>query len=163
LPGRTTIQKDPNGANYGHGFTVRSPGWIEEQIYLTPYTGQKVQVRFEYVTDDGPVYNGIFIDDIRIPELSFYEDVEATGGDWQAHGFIRLANVMPQEWLLQLETQKDEGTTVERLHLGPDNTGRWTVDLHSGETAVLVVSGVTRVSTELAAYTYAITIGDLDS
>ncbi|KPK04237.1 MAG: hypothetical protein AMJ56_17810, partial [Anaerolineae bacterium SG8_19] len=68
-------------------------------------------------------------------------------------------NVMPQEWLLQLVTQKDERTTVERLHLGPDNTGRWTVDLRSGETAVLVVSGVTRVTTEPAAYTYAITTG----
>ena len=162
LPGRTTTQRDPNGANYGHGFTGKSLGWIEEQIDLTPYAGQKVQVRFEYVTDDGPVYNGIFVDDIRIPELSFYDDVEATGGDWQAQGFIRLANVMPQEWLLQLVTQKDERTTVERLHLGPDNTGRWTVDLRSGETAVLVVSGVTRVTTVPAAYTYAITTGDLD-
>ncbi len=159
LPGRTTTQRDPNGANYGHGFTGKSSGWIEEQIDLTPYAGQKVQVRFEYVTDDGPVYNGIFVDDIRIPELSFYDDVEATDGDWQALGFIRLANVMPQEWLLQLVTQKDEGTTVERLHLEPDNTGRWTVDLRSGETAVLVVSGVTRVTTEPAAYTYAITTG----
>jgi hypothetical protein len=109
------------------------------------------------VTDDGPVYNGIFLDDIRIPELGFYDDVESTGGDWEAHGFVRLANVMPQEWLLQLVSQKDGWATVEQLQLEPDNSGRWTVDLRSGETAVLVVSGVTRVTTEPAAYVYAIT------
>jgi immune inhibitor A len=159
LPGRKTREGDPNGANYGHGFTGKSAGWIEEKMDLTPYVGQKVQVRFEYVTDDGPVHNGIFVDDIRIPELSFYDDVESTGGDWEAHGFIRLANVMPQDWLLQLVTQTDEGATVEQLQLEPDNTGRWTVDLRSGETAVLLVSGVTRVTTEPAAYAYAIATG----
>ncbi|MGD2049288.1 MAG: immune inhibitor A [Chloroflexota bacterium] len=157
LPGRTTTKRDPNGANFDNSFTGKSKEWIEEQIDLSPYIGQEVQVRFEYVTDDGPVYNGIFLDDIRIPELGFYDDVESTGGDWEAHGFVRLANVMPQEWLLQLVSQKDGWATVEQLQLEPDNSGRWTVDLRSGETAVLVVSGVTRVTTEPAAYVYAIT------
>jgi hypothetical protein len=157
LPGRTTTENDPNDANYGHGFTGKTEGWVLEQIDLTPYTGQKVQIRFEYVTDDGPVNDGIFIDDIRIPELSFYDDVETDEGGWEAHGFIRLANVVPQEWLLQLVTQKGEQTTVEQLHLKPDESGRWKVDLRSGETATLVVSGVSRVTTEPAPYAYSIT------
>ncbi len=160
LPGRTTTENDPNGANYGHGFTGQSAGWIEEQMDLAPYAGQKVQIRFEYVTDDGPVNNGIFIDDIRIPELNFYDNVEAGEGEWAPRGFIRLANVIPQEWLLQLVAEKGGQTTVEQLLLGPDNAGRWAVTLQEGETATLVVSGISRVTTEPAGYAYAITAGN---
>jgi predicted amidohydrolase YtcJ len=70
-------------------------------------------------------------DDIRNPELSFYDDVETDAGGWGAHGFIRLANVVPQEWLLQLVTQKGELTTVEQRHRKADERGRWNADLPS--------------------------------
>ncbi len=68
LPGQTTTHDDPNVVNYGNGFTGLSNGWIQEKIDLTPYGGQQVQIRFKYLTDDGPVYAGIFLDDIEIPE-----------------------------------------------------------------------------------------------
>jgi len=156
LAGQTTTDYDPNGANYGNGYTGVSDGWIQEKVDLTSYAGHKVHIRFEYVTDDGPVHAGIFLDDIRIPELDLHHDAESGDAGWVARGFTRSAMLMPQEWLLQLVTQGHDRTTVERLQLNPDNTGRWRVSLDSGEAAVLIVSGRTRVTTEPAEYWYAI-------
>ncbi len=62
LPGQTTTNHDPNGANYGNGYTGFSGGWIQEVIDLTPYVGQKVWVRFEYLTDAGVTHAGFFLD-----------------------------------------------------------------------------------------------------
>jgi len=157
LPGQTTTNTDPNGANYGNGYTGISDGWIQEKIDLTPYAGHKVQIRFEYVTDDGPLHAGIFLDDIRIPELDLHYDAELGDAGWVARGFMRSAMLMPQEWLLQLVMQGHAQTTVERLQLNPDNTGRWRVKLDSDEAAALILSGRTRVTTEPAEYWYTIT------
>jgi hypothetical protein len=158
LPGQTTTDYDSNGANYGHGYTGVSNGWIQEKIDLTPYVGQKVQIRFEYLTDDGPTHAGLFLDDIEVPELDYRHIAESGDGGWAARGFIRTANVLPQEWLLQLVRQERDQTTVERLQLNPDNTGRWAVDLGPNERAVLAVSGRTRVTSEPAEYWYTITM-----
>jgi len=49
---------------------------------------------------------------------------------------------------------------MERLQLQPDNTGRWVIDLDSGEIAVVVVSGRTRAATEAAGNWYRITKND---
>jgi len=156
LPGQWTTQEDTYGANYGHGYTGFSGGWVQERIDLTPYVGQAVQIRFEYVTDDGPLGAGVFLDDVEIAALGYRHEAEADDGGWVARGFSRSPLVLPQAWLLQLVTQRQEGTTVERLALGPDNSGRWVVDLDAGESAVLIVSGRTRVTTEPARYQYGI-------
>jgi immune inhibitor A len=160
LPGRTTTNDDLAGANYGNGYTGTSQGWTQERIDLTAYAGRRVQVRFEYVTMDGPKRTGVLLDDIEIPELGYRHDAEADEGGWAAHGFVRNALVMPQEWLLQLVTQRKDGTTVERLRLEADQTGRWAVELGPGERAILVISGCTRVTTEPAEYWYRITAAD---
>jgi hypothetical protein len=160
LPGQTTTNTDPTGANYGNGYTATSDDWIQEKIDLTSYAGQKVQVRFEYLTDAGVTHAGMFLDDIEIPELGYRYDAESGDEGWAAQGFMRNANVTPQRWLLQLVTQKSGKTTIERLPLNPDNSGRWVVSLNSGDKAYLIVSGLTRVTTEPAEYWYSITAQD---
>jgi hypothetical protein len=62
--------------------------------------------------------------------------------------------MIPQQWLVQLITQRQKQTTVERLQLAEDHTGSWTVNLGPEETAVLAVSGITRETTEPAEYWY---------
>ncbi len=159
LPGQKTALADPDGLNYGPGYTGSSSGWVQEKIDLTPFAGQKVQVRFEYLTDDGPLRDGIFLDDIEIPEMGYRDDTESNAGGWTTRGFSRIAPLLPQEWLLQLVTQRPGWTAVERLQLEPNNSGRWVFDLGPGETAVLIVSGRTRVTTEPADYWYVISAG----
>jgi hypothetical protein len=156
LPGQTTTSEDPNGSNLGHGYTGYSGGWIEEVVDLTPYAGEEVLIRFQYLTDEGPVRVGWLLDDIAIPELDFWDNVETGERDWEGEGFNRNALILPQEWLVQLVKLGDGQTIVEGLELNADNSGSWTVQLGAGERAILVISGCTRVTTERADYWYRI-------
>ncbi len=160
LPGQTTVDGDSNGLSFGHGYTGRSDGWIQERIDLTSYAGENVKIRFEYVTDDGPLRPGFLLDDIEIPELNYRHDAESGDGGWAAGGFLRQANILPQEWLVQLLRPEAGEHAVERLPLNQDNSGRWTVTLAPGETAALAISGQTRDTAEPAEYRLRISISD---
>jgi len=166
LPGQNTTNTDPNGANYGNGYTGKSgtadkkapAKWIQEKIDLSEYVGKKVQVRFEYLTDAAVTHAGFFVDDVAVPEINYRDDVEQGAGSWQAKGFIRHANVLPQQWLVQLITVGKTETTVEKLPLANDQTGQWTVHLGTDvDHAVLTISGLTPVTTEPAQYWFAVT------
>ncbi|MGW8319222.1 MAG: hypothetical protein ACWGPS_08215 [Candidatus Promineifilaceae bacterium] len=160
LAGQRTSNNNPNGANYGNGYTGSSSGWTQERIDLQFFVGQRVQLRFEYLTDDGPVSSGMLIDDIKIPELAYGHGAESGDGGWTGRGFSRCAPLLPQEWLLQLIIQRRNQTTVERLQLEGDRSGRWTINLGTGEMGILIVSGQTRITAEPADYWYAIADGD---
>jgi hypothetical protein len=122
------------------------------------YAGKKVQVRFEYLTDAAVTHAGFFVDDIQVPEINYRDDAESGNGGWVARGFIRLANVLPQQWLVQLVTVGKTETTVEKLPLADDQTGQWSVHLGTDvDHAVLTISGLTPVTTEPARYWFAVT------
>ncbi len=153
---------NPAGNAYGPGYTGKSgengPVWIEESLDLTPYAGQEILLRFEYVTDDAVNRSGWSIDDIRIPEINFADDVENGPGEWQAEGFVRIDNVLPQHFLAQV-IEIGDTVTVRQIPLDATNYGTLTVQ-GLGSTldrAVLVVSGLTRVTTQPASYEYKLT------
>jgi hypothetical protein len=167
LPGQSTTNDDPNGANYTDGYTNKSgvpasdkkskAKWIQERIDLGQYSGKKIQLRFEYITDAGVTHAGFFVDDIEIPEVQYRYDAEVGDDGWQAKGFIRLANILPQRWLVQLVSFGDNGIAVERLPIASDQTGRWNIHLGQDvERAVLAISGLTPGTTELARYWFAV-------
>ncbi len=153
--------ENPNGNSFGWGYTGRSGGgskaeWIQEKVDLTPYAGQKILVRFEYITDDAVNRPGFALDDVAVPEIGYFSDFEADGGGWEAAGFVRHANVLPQRWLVQLVLFGPQ-TTVQRLTLNPDQTGEWEIPLGGGvERAVVVVSAYAPVTTEVASYQFSV-------
>ncbi|MBN1991901.1 MAG: immune inhibitor A [Anaerolineae bacterium] len=152
---------NPTGNAYGPGYTGISgggPGWIEENIDLSGYTGREVLIRFEYVTDDGINLPGWAIDDISIPEIGFYDDVEPGPGDWQAAGFVRIDNVLPQKFLVQVLEIGDE-IKVTPLPLDEANHGSLTINGlgNTLDRAILMVSGLTPVTTQPARYEYKLT------
>ena len=107
LRGTYSTDQNPNGNSFGWAYTGLSgggdiPGWVQERVDLTPYAGQEVLIRFEYVTDDAVNHAGLCLDDISIPELGYSDDVESDGGGWDARGFVRSNNRLPQRFLLQL-------------------------------------------------------------
>lgn len=135
---------NPSGNSYGCGYNAETGGWIEEKVDLSAYAGKKVQVRFEYVTDAAVNGEGIMFDDISIPETNYSTDFEADDGGWQAAGFVRIENVLPQTFRLAL-ILKGSKTTVQTITVNPDQTADIDVDLSGDVTeAVLVVSGTTR-------------------
>ena len=85
---RTTTE-NPQGNAYAPGYTGSSGGWVDETVDLTPYAGQDVLIRFEYVTDAAVTQPGMFIDDIEIPEIGFADDAESGEGSWISEGWIR--------------------------------------------------------------------------
>jgi immune inhibitor A len=151
---------NPTGNNFGWGYTGNSGGgrsgdWIYESIDLTAYTGQEILVSFEYVTDAAVNRAGFLIDDIAVPELGYFADFEADDHGWQAEGFVRVDNLLPQTFVVQVVLQGAE-TSVQRMELDELNHGSLTIALGSGERAVLVVSGTTPYTTEVASYQYSV-------
>ncbi|HEX9677086.1 MAG TPA: hypothetical protein VGA07_14015, partial [Anaerolineales bacterium] len=146
--------RDPTGNSYGWGYTgVSSRGrWIEEEVDLSAYAGSTVQVRFEYVTDGAVFGEGMLIDDVSIEALGYSSDFEANDGGWEAQGFVRVRNELPQGFRLALVRYGDH-TEVEPIGLNSDNQAEVQLDLRAGEEAVLVVIGTTRFTRQPASYT----------
>lgn len=149
---------NPSGNSYGCAFNGNSgggfePEWIEESVDLSEYAGQTILVRFEYITDDAVNREGIFIDDLSIPELNYAEDFESGEGGWDGQGFVLMDNILPQEFVAQVIHHGSE-TTVERFPLDAANYGTLTFDIPSGDKATLVVSGFTQFTTEVASYQF---------
>jgi hypothetical protein len=127
--------------------------WINERIDLSPYAGQQILLRFEYITDDALNLPGWAIDDVSIPELGYLEDFEDGEGGWLGEGFVWTNNGVPQNYLVQLITFGPQ-TRVQRLPLRDDQSARWHLSLAEADHAVLLVSGVAPVTTEAAGYYY---------
>jgi hypothetical protein len=159
-PGGTDY--NPTGNAFGWAYNNNSGGdpsqWVQESVDLSDYAGEKIQVRFEYITDDAVNRPGWLIDDIEIPELNYSEDFESGDGDWNGEGFVRIDNVLPQKFIVQVihHGNFSADTTIERMQLDAANSGSITLNLSSGQKATLVVSGVTPFTTELASYQFEI-------
>lgn len=143
---------NPTGNSFGWGYNGMSNGWIEEQVDLSAYAGKKVWIRFEYVTDAAVTGEGMLLDDIKIQEVGYSTDFESDDGGWQADGWVRIRNVLPQEFVLALLTFEDQ-VRVDYIQLAPDNTAEIPISLRSrGDEVVLVVSGVARYTRQRTAY-----------
>ncbi|HEY3311688.1 MAG TPA: hypothetical protein VGK00_08630 [Anaerolineales bacterium] len=143
---------NPSGNSYGWGYNGQSNGWIEESVDLSQYKGQKVQIRFEYVTDPAANGEGFLLDDISIPELNYSTDFEKDDGGWQAEGFVNVENILPQTFRLALIDNKG-ATSVQMITVGADQTGEINLDLSD---ATLVVSGTTRFTREDGHYSISV-------
>ena len=156
------VGTNPNGNSFGWAYTGQSgdgdkPEWIQEEVDLSDYAGQEILIRFEYITDDAVNRPGLVLDDVSIPEIGYSTDFESDEAGWESAGFIRHANILPQRWLMQMVLFGPE-TTVEHLELEESQTGSWSVPLNNAvDRAVVTVSGLAPVTTELASYSYEIT------
>ncbi|MBN1284583.1 MAG: immune inhibitor A [Anaerolineae bacterium] len=159
-----TVGENPHGNAYGPGYTGMSRGlfeetvWLRERVDLTPYAGQEILVRFEYVTDDATLQHGIAIDDIVIPEIGYSEDFESDDGGWESAGWVRHNNVLPQDFVVQMiETGDDGSTRVSRiLSPGDGAAATWDIMLDGMREVVVVVAGVAPFTTQPSVYNYTV-------
>jgi len=147
---------NPSGNSYGWGYTGTSAGetaaWIEEQVDLSAFAGQEIQLRFEYVTDASVNGNGLLLDDLSIPAIGYTETFEAGEGGWQAQGFVRLYNRLPQTYRVVLVERGTE-TRVQEITLDEYNQAEVRVQLGEAfDEAFLLVMGTARASWEPAPY-----------
>jgi len=177
LHGPHTTDSNPNAASFGWAYTGKShanslrggqadnaanPTWIHEAIDLTPYAGQQILLRFEYITDDAINWPGFAVDDVSIPELNYYDGFERDDGSWRAAGFVRIDNRVPQRYVVQaiVETKNPDDWHVETMTLDKNERGELTVPGFGQdvERVVLVIAGLTKHTTELATYQYEATV-----
>jgi hypothetical protein len=153
----TCFSNDTSGNAYGCGYTGMSGGgdnaqWLNESVDLSQYDGKKVQVRFEYVTDAAVNGEGLLLDNMSIPAINYSSDFEADDGGWQANGFARVENVLPQTFRLALIVKGSDKTAVQNITLNSDQTADIPLSLKSGESAVLVVTGTQRFTRQPAGF-----------
>ncbi len=161
LSGRQTSDDNPLGLAYGPAYTGKSgggdsPAWVEESIDLSPFAGQKILVRFEYITDQGINLDGWAIDDIAIPELAFFDDAEEDGS-WQAQGFQRLTASLPQRFIVRV-IEMGETTSVRPLTLDEANRGEVRLSGFGAtlDKAIIVVAAASDGTTQAAPYRYSL-------
>lgn len=145
LRGRYTTDKDPNGANYGNGYTGSSAkgtgarnGWLHESLDLSRYAGRQVLVRFEHITDDAFNAFGLTLDNVRVPELGFVDSPSAAG--WQSRGWVRISNILPARWLAQLVLYTTHGVQVRQISLSPTAGGQATIGGFGSDVQRVVVA-----------------------
>ncbi len=149
---------NPTGSSFGWGYTGVSGGWELESVDLSRYAGEKVFLRFEYVTDLGVNGEGLLLDDLAIPAIHYSTGFETDDGGWTAKGFARIENVLPQAFRLALIETTAAGTEVKNIPL--DDLQSADIPLSIGENgvteAVLVVTATTLFTDSPADYSITI-------
>ncbi|MDE3089084.1 MAG: immune inhibitor A, partial [Chloroflexota bacterium] len=165
LPGKHSSTENPNGASYGPAYTGRSgvtdansaAQWVQDEMDLSAYAGKKISLRFEYITDDAFNAPSWAIDDITIPEINFRDDVESGTNGWDAQGFVRTDNLLPQRFIVQV-VEKGNSTRVIRLPLDDQNRGTLTLAGFGADVthAELIVTAGAPTTTEQTEYQFAV-------
>lgn len=157
LPTPHTTDSNPHGNAYGPGYSGESGGWIDESISLDSYNGKTIQIRFEMITDDGISQPGLAIDDVSIPEIGYESDFEADDGGWEAEGWIRIDNRLPQQtWVQVIEQVGNEVQVTRWLATGK---GKWSLALSEGvDQATLAISPFAATTTEVMPYSLQISV-----
>lgn len=164
LPGRYTTTSNPNGNNFGQGYTGVSGGgeravWIQEEIDLSSLAGQLILLRFELVTDDAYNAPGLALDDLEVPEIGLFDDMESPAG-WEPGGFVWVDNAVPLHFLVQVVAESDSETALYFLDLDDEERGEIVIPDYGEKVyrVMVLVSAVAPATTEPAAYTLTLSL-----
>lgn len=92
------------------------------------------------------------LDDFSIIALNYHSDLERDAGGWEADGFVRLQNSLPQSYSLSFIRMGSKASVVP-LELDEHNKLSYEFTLEEGdEPAVLIISGTTLYTREKALY-----------
>ena len=148
----STSPANPVGNSFGPGYTGASGGWIDEEVDLKPYVGQRFLLRFHYVTDEAINGAGVCIDDISVPEIGFSDSFGEDAG-WEVRGFVRTDNVVPQDYIVQVIEVGDQNR-VRELELDEQKQGEILIEgLEHLDDVVVVVAALAAGTLQEAGYT----------
>ncbi len=156
LPGDNTTTDDPVAQAYGPGYSGVSgggadPAWLAERVSLAQFTGQKIKLRFEYVTDGGTHLEGWVIRSVSISTDSGSSGVLPAP---DLNGFVVVDAPLAQTYIVRLiKTMSDGSVAVVDAPLDATESGELRFDGTGVETAVLAIAGSTEGTNQLAPYT----------
>jgi hypothetical protein len=90
--------KDYFQAGEWNALTGFSDEYYQEVMDLSAFAGREIELYFVYWTDGAYNEQGIYIDDISIPELGFFDNVEASEDSWTNEGWTRTTGLEPNNW-----------------------------------------------------------------
>jgi hypothetical protein len=86
----TPDEREPTAyeaAGRWHAFTGYSGGWIPVSMDLGPFAGHTIDLYFTTWQDGAFTLQMMYVDDISIPEIGFFDDVEAGEDGWTSTGW----------------------------------------------------------------------------
>jgi hypothetical protein len=86
----TPDEREPTAyeaAGRWHAFTGNSGGWMPVSMDLTPFAGHNIDLYFTTWQDGAFTLQMMYVDDISIPEIGFFDDVEAGEDGWTSTGW----------------------------------------------------------------------------
>ena len=109
-PGREPSNYE--GAGRWHAFTGSSGGWVPVSMDLSPFAGHTIDLYFttwQDVTFSGQM---MYVDDISIPEIGFFDDIEAGEDGWTSTGWYVTDGIVDNG--LGVVTLDTRGVPTER-------------------------------------------------
>jgi len=144
--------EDPSGNSYGCGLNGQTNGWQLETVDLSQFAGEEVTIRFDYVTDAAVNGLGMVVDDIQIPAINYFSDFEADQGGWDAKGFVRIQNLLPQEFRISMIAFGNEVEVIP-IELNEANVAEIALEIGDDvDSVILVISGTSPVTRQKAQY-----------
>ena len=152
--------ENPIGNGFGPGYTGDSDGWVRESIDLSPYAGEALWFRLQYVTDDAINGSGACFRGLSIKTAGEVTAIAADDEDWQIRGFVFTDNVVRQDFQVQLITLGDE-PQVRRVIVDASNAGELTVlPPGNGERLIVAVGSLAEKTRQPTSYTLRVRSAD---
>ena len=152
-----TSPENPIGNGFGPGYTGASGGWVQESVDLSPFAGEDLWVRFQYVTDDAVNAAGACFRGLSIMIAGEADGITPEDPGWVADGFVFTDNVVRQYFQVQLITTGDD-PQVRQMPLDADNTGELTVlPPGDGKRLIVAVGSLAEKTRQPAGYTLSVT------
>jgi hypothetical protein len=154
LPSGLTTTDDPIQIALGPARSGISGGgelaaWQDERVDLSRFAGQRVLLRFEYVTDGGTHGRGWAIRDLRLD----LDDSPVELPQPRAEGWVPLEAPLPQDYIVRLILTREDGSIdVRDIPLDDARHGEVVLGTAGVTDAVLVVAGATEGTNEAAPY-----------
>ncbi|MBE0687612.1 MAG: immune inhibitor A [Anaerolineaceae bacterium] len=154
LESPTCTNNNPTGNSFGCGFNGKTDGWIKEYVDLSSFSGQKVELRFEYVTDAAVNGEGFLLDDIEITAVGYFSDFEENNGGWIPEGWARTNNLLPQTFEIILLEFNSGKVNVNRIDVPSTQEIQIPISGKINNKTILIVSGTTRYTRQPAYYEF---------
>jgi len=121
-----------------NAFTGSSGGWIPVEMDLTPFAGHTIDLYFTTWQDGAFTLQMMYVDDIAIPEIGFYDDVEAGVADWSSSGWTVTDGKFANGF--QVVTVETKGVSTAQF---PEPAGNSAMPVHGVRT--LTTDPITQV------------------
>lgn len=125
----TPDEREPTAyvaASRFNGLTGSSGGWIPISMDLTPFEGHTIEVFFTSWQDGAYTEEMMYVDDISIPEIGFFDGAEAGEGDWTPAGWYVTDGKLANGWGVSIIDTKSVPTARY-----PEPTGNNAMTLHT--------------------------------